>query len=80
MRLSELETNQKARIIQVHHQVNNAEADSIATRLESLGFVNGETIEIVTKGLFGGEPLLIKIGFSRFALRRTEADRIEIEI
>ena len=80
MRLSELKTNQKAKIIQVHPITKNAEQDTIATRLDSLGFVNGETIEIITKGLFGGEPVLVKIGFSRFALRRTEADRIEIEI
>ena len=80
MRLSELKTNQKAKIIQVHHVTKSAEQDTIATRLDSLGFVNGEIVEIITKGLFGSEPLLVKIGFSRFALRRAEADRIEIEI
>ena len=80
MRLSELNTNQKARIIQVHHTAPNEGQDSIATRLNSLGFVQGEAVEIITKGLFGGEPILVKVGYSRFALRRVEADRIEIEL
>lgn len=80
MRLSELKTNQQARIIQVHHTVTKTEQDGIAVRLDSLGFVKGESIEIITKGLFGGEPILVKVGFARFALRRAEAERIEIEL
>ena len=79
MRLSELKTNQKAQIIQVHHTAD-AGQDSIAVRLDSLGFVKGEAIEVITKGLFGGEPILVKVGAARFALRLAEADRIEIEL
>lgn len=81
MRLSELKINQKAKIVQIHHHVNEKLAkDGIATRLTSLGFVAGEPIEIVTKSLFGGDPILVKVGFARFALRRNEAERIEISI
>ena len=54
--------------------------DAIATRLTSLGFVTGEKVEVLTRGIFGGEPLLIKIGFTRFALRSNEAERIEVEL
>ena len=79
MYLSELKTNQKARIVKVHHTADSGQ-DGIAIRLDSLGFVQGEAIEVITKGLFGGEPILVKVGFSRFALRRAEADRIEIEL
>ena len=80
MRLSELKVNQSAKIIQIHHLNNPAGADPIAIRLVSLGFVSGEKVEIMTRSLFGGDPILVKIGFARFALRRAEADRIEIEI
>lgn len=81
MRLSELKTKQQAKIVQVHHeQSETGQGDSIATRLGTLGFVAGESIEVVTKSLFGGDPILVKVGFTRFALRRNEAERIEIKI
>ena len=52
--------------------------DSIARRLRELGFVNGEEVEVVAKGPLGGEPLLVQVGFTRFALRRSEAARIRL--
>lgn len=52
--------------------------DSIARRLRELGFVNGEEVEIVAKGPLGGEPLLVQVGFTRFALRRSEAARVRL--
>ncbi len=52
--------------------------DSIARRLRELGFVNGEEVEIVAKGPLGAEPLLVQVGFTRFALRRSEAARISL--
>ena len=47
--------------------------DAIARRLRELGFVNGEEVEVVAKGPLGAEPLLVQIGYTRFALRRSEA-------
>ena len=52
--------------------------DNIARRLRELGFVNGEEVEIVAKGPLGAEPLLVQVGFTRFALRRSEAARIRL--
>jgi len=52
--------------------------DAIARRLRELGFVNGEDISVVARGPLGGEPLLVQVGFTRFALRRSEAARIRI--
>lgn len=81
VRLSDLKTKQQATISQVHHLQSDASSkDSIATRLVTLGFVAGERVEVISKGLFGGEPILVKVGLSRFALRRNEAQRIEVEI
>lgn len=81
MRLSELKTNQKATIVQVHRlTTDKTEKDTIATRLNSLGFVAGEPIQIITKSFFGGDPVVVKIGFARFALRLNEAERIEVNI
>lgn len=83
VRLSDLKTKQRAVIQQVHN-VNDttdaAQADSIAMRLINLGFVAGESVEIMTRGVFGGEPILVKIAGSRFALRANEAQRIEVQL
>lgn len=54
--------------------------DNIARRLRELGFVNGEQVEIVAKGPIGAEPLLVQVGFTRFALRRAEAARIRLRV
>ena len=52
--------------------------DTIARRLRELGFVNGEEVEVVAKGPLGAEPLLVQVGFTRFALRRSEAARVRL--
>jgi ferrous iron transport protein A len=54
--------------------------DPIAKRLRELGFVNGEPVRIVARGPIGADPLLVQIGFTRFALRREEARRVCIHL
>lgn len=58
----------------------SGQADAIGQRLQTLGFIPGERVIILAQGLFGRDPLLVQIGFTRFALRRSEADRIEVEL
>lgn len=53
-------------------------SDPIAKRLRELGFVEGEPVRIVARGPIGADPLLVQIGFTRFALRRSEAERVNI--
>lgn len=52
--------------------------DPVARRLRELGFVAGEEVSIVARGPFGAEPLLVQVGYTRFALRRIEAARIRV--
>ncbi len=52
--------------------------DGIARRLRELGFVAGEAVQVMASGPVGAEPLLIQIGYTRFALRRTEAARVRV--
>lgn len=79
MRLSELKVKQAAVITKVNRQtVDEGKADLIASRLETLGFIPGTSVKVIAKGIFGGDPLLIQIGFTRFALRKAEAHKIEI--
>lgn len=73
MRLSELKKGASA----VVREVEDAHAaDPIARRLRELGFVNGEPVRVVASGPIGGDPLLVQIGYTRFALRRAEAERV----
>ena len=81
MRLSALKAKQTAIITKVNRLIDETQQqDLVAIRLESLGFVPGTQIQVITKGIFGGDPILIQIGFTRFALRKVEADKIEIQL
>ncbi|MYM23617.1 ferrous iron transport protein A [Duganella sp. FT135W] len=51
----------------------------LARRLMELGFVPGEKIRLLKRGMPGGEPLAIKVGSSTFALRRFEAALVSIQ-
>lgn len=57
---------------------DRAPNDPIARRLRELGFVAGEQVEVVAAGPLGAEPLLVQVGFTRFALRRAEAARVRL--
>lgn len=51
----------------------------LARRLMELGFVPGEKIRMLKRGMPGGEPLAIRVGNSTFALRRFEAALIAVQ-
>jgi ferrous iron transport protein A len=76
VKLTELQPRVGAWVETVEDQGPN---DSIARRLRELGFVAGERVEVVASGPFGAEPLLIQVGFTRFALRRSEAARVRLQ-
>lgn len=60
-------------------RVEDARApDPIAERLRDLGFVPGEPVTVIAEGPIGGDPLVVQIGYTRFALRRAEAARVLI--
>ena len=75
MTLNDLPRRTLAIVESVNDQSPN---DNIARRLRELGFVAGEQVEVVAEGPMGGEPLLVQVGFTRFALRRTEALRVQL--
>ena len=77
MKLSELPQGQAATVRTVE---DVSAGDVIARRLRDLGFVAGEPVRVVAQGPIGAEPLLVQVGYTRFALRRTEAARIRVEV
>lgn len=48
-------------------------------RLRELGFLPGEHVRVVAKGFPSGDPIAIRIGHATFALRRFEADLIDVK-
>lgn len=47
--------------------------------LADLGFAPGETVQVLRRAALGGDPLVVQVGGSRFALRRAEAACVELE-
>ena len=75
MLLSELKTGAEAIVDSVQ---DLTPGDAVARRLRDLGFVAGEVIRLLTRGPLGGDPLLVQVGYTRFAMRGGEAARIRL--
>lgn len=79
LRLVDLPRDVRAKVVAVHDYGDDRAADVVARRLRELGFVSGESVHVSGFGPFGRDPLLVRVGTSSFALRRSEAARIEVE-
>ncbi len=84
LRLLEMETKflsgmKLGQLATIKNVIQHSADDSIARRLRNLGFVEGEEVKLVSYGPIGQDPLLVQIGFTRFALRSSEAMRVEIQ-
>jgi ferrous iron transport protein A len=77
MDLSQLRKGQQGSVLAVRFLKSG---DVIAQRLLDLGFVQGEMVRCVAMAPVGGDPMLVQIGHTRFALRGSEAARVEIEV
>jgi ferrous iron transport protein A len=76
MTLPDLPTDQPAHVRVVH--AHPAQADW-ARQLADIGFVPGEPVCVLRRAALGGDPMVVRIGTSTFALRRAEAACIEVE-
>lgn len=56
-----------------------ASAPEWARWLEEIGFIPGEPVMLMARGAFGGDPLVVRVGQSTFALRRAEAACVQVE-
>lgn len=50
-----------------------------ARQLEEIGFCPGERVMVMARGFPGGDPLVVRVGQSTFALRSAEAACVQIE-
>ena len=56
------------------------EASALERRLIELGFVSGEHVEVLTQTRPGGDPFVLRVGDTTFALRRREVANVWVEI
>jgi ferrous iron transport protein A len=55
-------------------------APQIKGQLEDIGFLPGEQVTLLRKGLLKRGPYLVRVGASTFALRESEARMIAVEL
>lgn len=48
--------------------------------LEEIGFIAGEQVMLMARGMPGGDPLVVRVGTSTFALRRAEAACVKVSM
>ncbi len=77
MLLSELPRDVAATIVSVD---THAVDDPISQRLLELGFVCGEQVRCTAVAPFGADPILVQVGYTRFALRVSEARRVHVQL
>ena len=84
--LDQLRKGQSAIVAGVTAHVVEGGTD-FSRRLMELGFVHGESVTIMAKGFWSGEPIAVRVGdaqhghgSSTFALRRFEAAQIAVTL
>ena len=81
IKLSEARVGDRGVILSVgdhcHHQADEVELER---RLLELGLVEGATVELLHEGLFGRDPMALKVDDMRVALRRKEAASLTVEL
>lgn len=78
MNLEEILPGVRARVSKI--AAIGDQREDMRGQLEDIGFLPGEQVEVLRKGLLGQGPILIRVGSSTFALRESEARLVEVEI
>lgn len=76
--LDALRAGQSGTVIHLAPVTGSGDGTDVPRRLMELGFVPGERIRMLKRGLPGG-PLAVKVGQSTFALRRFEAALVSVQ-
>jgi ferrous iron transport protein A len=76
IQLTELPPGTRARVVSV--SAADAAAPELGRRLAELGFLPGEAVRIVARGLMARAPIAVRIGTGTFALRLFEAACIRV--
>jgi ferrous iron transport protein A len=76
--LDALQAGQSGTVIHLAPGIDANAGVDVSRRLMELGFVPGESVRVLKRGMPGGDPIAVKVGHSTFALRRFEAALISI--
>lgn len=74
MKLGKLEKGQAGRILRV-----DGEGD-VVRRLLEMGLLEGSQVELVHEAPFGGDPVAVRVRGALIALRRDEANLVDVEV
>jgi ferrous iron transport protein A len=77
IRLTDLGVGTPARVVSVSTSDGAAPVE-LGRRLAELGFLPGEAVRIVAKGLMAKAPIAVRIGTGTFALRLFEAACVRV--
>jgi ferrous iron transport protein A len=77
IQLTELAPGTRARVVSVG-AADAATPVELGRRLAELGFLPGEAVRIVARGLMARAPIAVRIGTGTFALRLFEAACIRV--
>ena len=79
--LDQLGKGEHGIVLDVNPSLAFGSLDALVTRrLWELGFLPGATISVVGFGLLKRDPIAVKIGGTKFALRRAEAQKILVTL
>lgn len=81
IKLSQARRGDRGVIVQVgDHGHHDEHAHELERRLLELGFVEGARVELLHEGLFGRNPIAMKVDDMRVALRRHEAASLTVRV
>ncbi len=69
----------RVQAIKVHPDYCDLPEGELERRLIELGFIEGARVEILHEGLFGRDPIAVRVNDNTVALRRREAMAIVVE-
>ena len=75
MTLDQAQLRQTRRVARVDSPGGHSE---MSRQLEEIGFTPNEQVMVLTRGFPGGDPLVVRVGLSTFALRKSEASLIQL--
>jgi ferrous iron transport protein A len=78
MKLTDLKTGTTAHVVSVVPAVDGTAPLEMTRRLAELGFLPGEAVRVVARGLLSRDPIAVRIGTGTFALRLFEAACIRV--
>ena len=60
--------------------VGDGTGATLVMRLLEIGFVPGESVEVIGEARPGGDPIAVRVGGTSFALRRREAAAVSVRL